>query len=104
MSGGIAYVLDEDGTFARRCNTGMVGLQAPSPEDATELRALIAEHADRTDSPVAARVLEQWEQLLAHGAFVQVMPHDYARVLREQAAEAESGGSSPETAPPAVAV
>jgi glutamate synthase domain-containing protein 3 len=103
MSGGIAYVLDEDGTFARRCNTGMVGLESPSPEDATELRALVSEHAARTDSPVAARVLAEWDELLAAGAFVKVMPHDYARVLREQAVEAESGGSSPETAPPAVA-
>ena len=44
MSGGIAYVLDEDGGFARRCNMGMVGFEAPSPEDAAELRALISEH------------------------------------------------------------
>ncbi len=103
MSGGIAYVLDEDGTFARRCNMGMVGLEAPSPGDASELRALVAEHADRTDSPVAARALAEWDALLAAGAFVKVMPHDYARVLREQAAETDAGGSSPETAPPAVA-
>ena len=45
MSGGVAYVLDEDGTFAERCNMGMVGFEPPSPEDAAELRALIAEHA-----------------------------------------------------------
>ncbi len=102
MSGGIAYVLDEDGTFAQRCNAGMVGLEAPSPEDATELRALVSEHAARTDSPVAARVLAEWDELLARGAFVKVMPHDYARVLRERAAAA-SAGSPSETAPPAVA-
>ncbi len=104
MSGGVAYVLDEDGTFARRCNMGMVGFQTPDEVDAVELRALVQEHAERTDSPVAARVLAQWVQLLARGAFVKVMPHDYKRVLREQAAEAQAAPSpSPETAPPAVA-
>jgi glutamate synthase (NADPH) large chain len=100
MSGGIAYVLDEDGTFAERCNMGMVGFEPPSPEDAAELRALVEEHARRTDSPVAARVLAAWEELLARGAFVKVMPHDYKRVLAERAAEAQV---SPETPSPAVA-
>jgi glutamate synthase (NADPH/NADH) large chain/glutamate synthase (ferredoxin) len=88
MSGGVAYVLDEDGGFAGRCNMGMVGFEAPNPEDAAELRALIEEHARRTDSPVAARVLAEFDELLARGAFVKVMPHDYKRVLAEQAAEA----------------
>jgi len=98
MSGGIAYVLDEDGTFARRCNMGMVGLETPDEADAAELRALIEEHARRTDSPVAARVLAEWDKLLARGAFVKVMPHDYRRVLAEQAAEGQAG-SVPAAAP-----
>jgi len=101
MSGGIAYVLDEDGTFARRCNMGMVGLETPDEADAAELRALIEEHARRTDSPVAARVLAEWDKLLARGAFVKVMPHDYRRVLAEQAAEGQAGSVS--AAAPAVA-
>ncbi|HSZ70178.1 MAG TPA: glutamate synthase-related protein [Solirubrobacteraceae bacterium] len=92
MSGGIAYVLDEEGAFTARCNPGMVDLEAPSAADAGELRELIEEHARRTDSPVAARVLGEWEALLARGAFVKVMPRDYKRVLaeREQAAAADS--------------
>jgi glutamate synthase (NADPH/NADH) large chain/glutamate synthase (ferredoxin) len=85
MSGGVAYVLDERGELARRCNMGMVGFEAPSPADALELRALIEEHHARTDSPVAARVLAEWQELLGRGAFVKVMPHDYKRVLRERA-------------------
>jgi glutamate synthase (NADPH/NADH) large chain/glutamate synthase (ferredoxin) len=85
MSGGVAYVLDEDGTFAKRCNMGMVGFDEPDEADAIELRAMVAEHLQRTDSPVAARVLEEWDALLARGAFVKVMPHDYKRVLRELA-------------------
>ncbi len=99
MSGGVAYVLDEDGTFPQRCNMGMVGLEALSEADALELRGMVEEHLARTDSPVAARVLAQWEGLLDGGAFVKVMPHDYKRVLREIAEQqalaalaAENGG------------
>jgi glutamate synthase domain-containing protein 2/glutamate synthase domain-containing protein 1/glutamate synthase domain-containing protein 3 len=97
MSGGVAYVLDEDGSFAGRqdgsragrCNMGMVGFEELSAADAAELRALVAEHEARTDSPVARRVLGAWERLLGAGAFVKVMPHDYKRVLRELAEEEE---------------
>ena len=90
MSGGIAYVLDEEGAFAKRCNMGMVDFEALGPRsDAVELRAMIAEHERHTDSPVARRVLAEWEELLARGAFVKVMPRDYKRVLAELAAEEE---------------
>ncbi len=85
MSGGVAYVLDEDGTFKDRCNMGMVGFEALAEADAQELRELIDEHRQRTGSPVAARILAQWEQLIPEGAFVKVMPHDYKRVLAQRA-------------------
>jgi glutamate synthase domain-containing protein 3 len=87
MSGGVAYVLDEDQKFHTRCNMGMVGFEDLSAADAIELRAMIEEHLRRTDSPVAARVLEKWSELLGGNAFVKVMPHDYKRVLRELAEE-----------------
>ncbi len=103
MSGGVAYVLDEQKLFARRCNMGMVGFEALSAEDAAELKALIVEHRSRTGSPVAERVLADWQQLLDRGAFVKVMPHDYKRVLAERAAEAETAARSPEAPPAAVA-
>ena len=102
MSGGVAYVLDERKQLAKRCNTGMVGFEAPSAEDAAELKALIAEHEQRTGSPVAARVLAQWQGLLARGAFVKVMPHDYKRVLQEGAAQAQAA-PPPEEEPASVA-
>jgi glutamate synthase domain-containing protein 2/glutamate synthase domain-containing protein 1/glutamate synthase domain-containing protein 3 len=89
MSGGVAYVLDEDGGFAGRCNMGMVGLDALEPADALELRTLIEEHGRRTGSPVAARMLDDWNGLMGRGAFVKVMPHDYKRVLRELAEQTE---------------
>jgi glutamate synthase (NADPH/NADH) large chain/glutamate synthase (ferredoxin) len=104
MSGGVAYVLDEDGTFHERCNMGMVGFEALSESDAIELRAMVEEHLRRTDSPVAARVLEQWSELLARGVFVKVMPHDYRRVMRELAEEeALASGASANGASPAEA-
>ncbi len=94
MSGGVAYVLDEQRDFAARCNMGMVGFEEPSEQDAHELRALIAEHRQRTGSSVAASVLERFGELLAAGAFVKVMPHDYKRVLRERAEQAARGDDS----------
>jgi glutamate synthase domain-containing protein 2/glutamate synthase domain-containing protein 1/glutamate synthase domain-containing protein 3 len=89
MSGGVAYVLDEQGAFAECCNMGMVGFDELEEADAIELRVLIEEHGRRTGSPVAARVLADWDGLLERGAFVKVMPHDYKRVLRELAEQSE---------------
>jgi glutamate synthase (NADPH/NADH) large chain/glutamate synthase (ferredoxin) len=87
MSGGVAYVLDEDGTFRERCNMGMVGLDPLEPADLAQLRALVEEHRRRTDSPVAERLLAGWQPLIDRQAFVKVMPHDYKRVLSEQASQ-----------------
>jgi glutamate synthase domain-containing protein 2/glutamate synthase domain-containing protein 1/glutamate synthase domain-containing protein 3 len=94
MSGGVAYILDEAGVFPERCNMGMVGFDEIAEADAIELRTMIEEHQRRTDSPVAARVLSEWPRLLAAGAFVKVMPHDYKRVLRERAAEEAAAGGA----------
>jgi glutamate synthase domain-containing protein 3 len=96
MSGGIAYVLDERGMFAERCNMGLVGFDEIGEADAIELHELVEEHHLRTQSPVAARLLRDWDAALAR--FVKVMPHDYKRALRELAEaehefeEAESTG------------
>ena len=79
MSGGIAYVLDADGAFAARCNHELVGLEALGGEDLPRLRALVEEHETRTDSPVAARLLADWESAVER--FVKVLPHDYKRAL-----------------------
>ena len=86
MSGGIAYVLDLDGVFPGRCNMELVGFDELDATDAIELHALIEEHHLRTLSPVAARILERWDESLAR--FVKVMPHDYKRALADMA-EAE---------------
>ncbi|MGI8513084.1 MAG: glutamate synthase subunit alpha, partial [Solirubrobacteraceae bacterium] len=85
MSGGIAYVLDAEGTFERRCNMELVDFDEMGPLDVKELRELIAEHATRTGSSVAQQVLADWEVTLPR--FVKVMPRDYKRALEELARE-----------------
>ncbi len=86
MSGGVAYVLDEQGSFPARCNPELVDFDPIEEADAIELRSLVEEHHLRTFSPVAARLLQDWEAALA--SFVKVMPRDYKRALAELA-EAE---------------
>jgi glutamate synthase domain-containing protein 3 len=86
MSGGVAYVLDEDGHFEHRCNMELVGFDPLENDDVEAIHALVAEHAERTGSPVAARVLESWDEL--RPKFVKVMPHDYKRALAELDADA----------------
>jgi glutamate synthase (NADPH/NADH) large chain/glutamate synthase (ferredoxin) len=89
MSGGLAFVLDVDGALRSRVNPAMLDqLEELGDEDATELHALITEHRDRTASPVAQRVLDDWDRERAR--FVKVFPADYKRVLAEQAAESSA--------------
>ena len=80
MSGGVAYVLDESGDFATRCNTQMVALEALEGEEIDDLRELIQRHADYTNSQKAALVLANWSEMLPK--FVKVMPKDYKRMLQ----------------------
>ena len=80
MSGGVAYVLDESGDFATRCNTQMVALEALEGEEIDDLRELIQRHADYTHSQKAALVLANWSEMLPK--FVKVMPKDYKRMLQ----------------------
>jgi glutamate synthase (ferredoxin) len=92
MSGGVAYILDERGDFAKHCNTQMVGLESIDDEqEAESLRALIQKHADATLSQKANKVLASWKESLPK--FVKVMPRDYKRVL-QAIAKAEADGLS----------
>ncbi|RMH38321.1 MAG: glutamate synthase large subunit [Nitrospirae bacterium] len=85
MSGGEAYVLNEDGNFELRCNLGMVELEeVVDPQDIQTLRTMIEAHLRYTGSRKAKAVLDQWETILPK--FVKVMPIDYKRVLQERAA------------------
>ncbi|MBC7822706.1 MAG: glutamate synthase large subunit [Candidatus Parcubacteria bacterium] len=90
MSGGVAYVLDEQGDFATRCNQQMVGLETlEDAEEIADLRQLIQQHADYTQSQKAANVLAHWEDMLPK--FVKVMPKDYKRVLQAISAAIAAG-------------
>jgi glutamate synthase (ferredoxin) len=80
MSGGVAYVLDEAGDFATRCNMELVGLEKLEDEDFTTLKAAIEEHAINTKSLRAAKILAAWSSFAPK--FVKVMPQDYKRVLQ----------------------
>jgi glutamate synthase (NADPH/NADH) large chain len=104
MSGGIAYVLDEDGTFRQRCNLAMVELEKvpnepvsvgengelsgvladPLNNDAARLHALIERHRHYTGSARAKYILENWQDLVSK--FVKIVPTDYRRALKDLAA------------------
>jgi glutamate synthase (NADPH/NADH) large chain len=83
MSGGIAYVFDEDGQFNSRCNTAMVGLEKLPAEDDVVLKKLIEDHHRWTGSRRARELLDQWPQM--REKFVKVFPHEYRRALAEMA-------------------
>jgi len=84
MSGGIAYVLDADGRFEKRCNLDMIELEpVRSPEDVRTIEFLLERHAAFTRSPVARRILSDFDAHLPR--FVKVMPKDYKRALADAA-------------------
>ncbi|MCU7796424.1 MAG: glutamate synthase large subunit, partial [Candidatus Thiodiazotropha sp. (ex Myrtea spinifera)] len=114
MSGGIAYVLDEQGDFSDRCNLAQVELEPIEDEDialevldhqggdleshglvdlsndmtrydALRLKQLVEKHLHYTNSEVAKRILENWEAYLPK--FVKVMPVEYRRALKEMQAQ-----------------
>jgi glutamate synthase domain-containing protein 3 len=83
MSGGIAYVLDEAGTFPRNCNQEMVKLfPLEDPEEIEQVRELIRRHAWHTGSGRSREVLETWQEMVPY--FVKVYPNDYRRVIETQ--------------------
>ena len=121
MSGGIAYVLDEDDTFEQRCNLAMVELEPIKAEDdalehlahqggdleshgrvdvshdmtrfdAIRLRQLVESHLRYTGSAVARQMLDDWEAWMAK--FKKVMPVDYRRALIQMQAEQEGAKSA----------
>jgi glutamate synthase (NADPH/NADH) large chain len=116
MSGGIAYVYDEDGLFAKRCNTSMVALDklltaseqdasldkglwhhlaslaqgAPQTDEAI-LKKMLEDHHRWTGSQRARDLLDNWAE--ARGKFVKVFPHEYRRALGEIHAAKEAAST-----------
>ena len=101
MSGGLAYVYDEDGEFATRCNTTMVSMEkvlssteqqaASDPAswhfgqtDEAQLKKLLEDHNRWTGSKRARALLDNWVE--SRGKFVKIFPNEYKRALGEMAA------------------
>jgi len=108
MSGGVAYVYDEDGQFARRCNTAMVTLEPLLPAgeqpghpdawhnglaDEAQLRKLLEDHNRWTGSRRARELLDHWEQSRAR--FIKVFPIEYRRALDGMAARKAAAAAAP---------
>ncbi len=94
MSGGVAYVYDEDGQFSQRCNTAMVALDPilsaveqkaqcipthRGQADEVLLKNLIDAHYKWTGSLRAREILDNWEQ--SKDRFIKVFPHEYRRAM-----------------------
>jgi glutamate synthase (NADPH/NADH) large chain len=79
MSGGIAYVFDEDGRFASRCNRSMVELEPVLAGDDDELRGLVEAHLAHTRSEKAASLLGTWAE--ARARFVKVVPTEFKKIM-----------------------
>ena len=105
MSGGVAYVFDEDGHFAARCNTSMVTLDKvlsteeqsrlseagtwhQGQSDEQLLRKLVEDHHKWTGSLRAREILDNWAASRAR--FVKVFPNEYKRALAERAAQSQA--------------
>ena len=113
MSGGVAYVYDEDGQFAKRCNTAMVVLEKVLPAaeqeaagdraswhrgqtDEAQLRKLLEDHHRWTGSTKAREILDQWAH--SRSRFVKVFPTEYKRALAELHAKATASPQATATA------
>jgi glutamate synthase (ferredoxin) len=80
MSGGVAYVFDQRGVFARDVNRQMVGIGAlENPAEIAEVRGMIERHFAYTKSSRARQVLDNWDESVPR--FVKVLPKDYQRML-----------------------
>jgi glutamate synthase (NADPH) large chain len=94
MSGGIAFVYDEDGHFAKRCNTSMVSLEKMLARDEQDkatyhkgqadevlLKKLVDDHHRWTGSLRARHILDHWAE--SRAKFIKVFPHEYAKALKQ---------------------
>jgi len=79
MSGGVAYVWDQDGTFASKVNGEMVSLESLTEEDLSIVREYVDKHFQYTTSNVALNLIQDWDNLI--GQFVKVMPGDFRQAL-----------------------
>ncbi|MCA1055659.1 glutamate synthase large subunit [Rossellomorea aquimaris] len=90
MSGGTAYVLDEDGSFSSRCNRELVLLQPLfDPEETKEVYDLIQNYVNYTNSANGKKILSNWDAYVSR--FVRVIPKSYLK-MKQRISELESNG------------
>ena len=90
MSGGIAFVYDQEGDFSTRFNPGLADLEAVAdPEDISTLKRMVQEHLALSGSRSAQSILDRWDESLPR--FKKVMPRDYRRVLEDRARREAEG-------------
>lgn len=94
MSGGIAYVFDNDDDFEERCNKDMVSLETLDDENQVELKLMIKKHLEYTGSDMARAILESWSEAIKK--FIKVIPNDYKRMMENIKKAEESGLSGDE--------
>ena len=90
MSGGTAYVLDEDNLLYRNVNKQLISMETLTyKEDIDEVKRLVAEHYRLTKSKKAERILADFDKYI--GCFKKIIPTDYKEILRLMAKEMETG-------------
>ncbi len=90
MSGGIAYVLDENKAFNKNCNKEMVDLKKlEDREEIKQVHDLIRRHYEYTGSLLAKRILDNWTDMVPQ--FVKVLPRDYDKMLKAISQMHETG-------------
>ena len=93
MSGGIAYVLDEDASLYRKLNKSMVSLEPVTDKyDVMELKDMILEHVKRTGSKKGKEVCDNFSEYLPK--FKKIVPHDYKKMMMTIVQMEEQGLSS----------
>ena len=91
MSGGEAFIYDEEASFKKQCNLEMVELEELSDEDFDLVRGLVRNHFNYTASEKALQILLNWKETKKH--FIKVMPTDYKRVLKQRKAATQASGN-----------
>ena len=96
MSGGVAYVLDEENRLYRNLNHQLGQMEMiESKTDRTELRRLLEAHVQATGSAKGREILDRFKEYIPH--FKKIIPTDYKEMMRLIARE-EENGEDPETA------
>jgi glutamate synthase (NADPH/NADH) large chain len=83
MTGGVAYIYDPDATLASCVNGEGITLRSVPDANVAGLKALITEHYEKTLSPKAKTILDDWDNSLK--AFVEIMPNEILAIQQKQA-------------------